>query len=598
MSRCYYLDHKGSIDLDAVLKIAQKMVQEIINESFTVQLEKYQPSDEEGGCFYIEGQSARGVQFFYEDKNIVVKINTLSNYADYILAKIILLMLSIALEEEIIDEEDFHIEADEYFTDENIQKLREDEAKTVLTVLKTAVKDTLQFPCVVRKVYFGKKLTQKLEKYENNPKMLVKTFDSIIHHVQYEIPDYNMPGAMLIRPKNSEDKKDAKKVRMMFEGNSYILQDYDYLSIGPDEKNGDFLLIDFADVSEIAAKIFSKNPEFEFADDFTIVFPKLEGDSWKKFVDMAREKHHKEIVDIKPAAETVDLTPDDNSENEKEDEHSNQCHGSHWGCVAETTEKALHELLVASLEEGSLYGETECDYNVEEKFHGKTAVLEFDGKNPDSAIVIRSLIVETKDGTKQFASAYPVVKSGTVISLKIEEIEEWENRLEAWITGELADGRLLTFFDADYALNKNNYENGKTLDFMIGALAYFAGEPETKGFTFEGQKAIDFKAKMREEPEYDENGNVKPIHFSTENLCALLQTGNPPDDAEFISTVEDVKTVETLGNSFWKFHILYRDGEDNEEKIPAYVLKTKENRSLDKAAQIQGVVWLTGYMVK
>lgn len=189
-------------------------------------------------------------------------------------------------------------------------------------------------------------------------------------------------------------------------------------------------------------------------------------------------------------------------------------------------------------------------------------------------------------------------KGGTVISLKIEEIEEWENRLEAWITGELADGRLLTFFDADYALNKNNYENGKTLDFMIGALAYFAGEPETKGFTFEGQKAIDFKAKMREEPEYDENGNVKPIHFSTENLCALLQTGNPPDDAEFISTVEDVKTVETLGNSFWKFHILYRDGEDNEEKIPAYVLKTKENRSLDKAAQIQGVVWLTGYMIK
>ena len=124
MSRCYYLDHKGSIDLDAVLKIAQKMVQEIINESFTVQLEKYQPSDEEGGCFYIEGQSARGVQFFYEDKNIVVKINALSNYADYILAKIILLMLSIALEEEIIDEEDFHIEADEYFTDENIRDIK------------------------------------------------------------------------------------------------------------------------------------------------------------------------------------------------------------------------------------------------------------------------------------------------------------------------------------------------------------------------------------------------------------------------------------------------------------------------------------------
>ncbi|MGN0750622.1 MAG: hypothetical protein ACI4LS_09055 [Treponema sp.] len=37
-----------------------------------------------------------------------------------------------------------------------------------------------------------------------------------------------MPGAALIRPKDSEDEKDFMLIRMMVEGTPYILQDYDY----------------------------------------------------------------------------------------------------------------------------------------------------------------------------------------------------------------------------------------------------------------------------------------------------------------------------------------------------------------------------------
>ena len=36
---------------------------------------------------------------------------------------------------------------------------------------------------------------------------LVDAFEAIIHHVQYELPEYNMPGAALIRPKDSEEMK-------------------------------------------------------------------------------------------------------------------------------------------------------------------------------------------------------------------------------------------------------------------------------------------------------------------------------------------------------------------------------------------------------
>lgn len=595
MSRCYCLKSENFINLDAVLETAQKM----INKGLTVKLDVFEPSEGEGGCFYIEGKASRGVQVFHENDNIVVKINILCNHADYIMAKIILDILGNALGKEIIDEEDTVILADDYFTDEKIQELREGDAETFLAALKAIVKNSMQIFGVVRKVYFGKNITQELIKYEKDSKALVKAFDSIIHHVQYELPDYNMPGAALIHPKDSENEKDFKKIRMMFEGTPYILQDYDFLTISADEKSEEIIFIDNDDLSEIAPKLFKEDSEFEFADDFTIVFPKLEGGDWKKFVELARTKHHKEMLATKPVTKTENLTPDHDPETAKEeDEISNQCHGTHWDCILENKEKEFHNLLAASIREGTLYGQTECDYTLRENLHGKVVVIEFDEGDSDSDIVIRDIIAEGKDGKNELVSGYPVVRGGVHIPLKIEEIKEWENGLEAWITGELVDGSLITFFDADYAINKDKYVIGKPLDFIIGALAYYAEEFEFKGFSFEGQEAIDFKAKTGEKPEFDEEGNVKPVQLSTKKLCAFFQLNRAPDDAEFITTVEDIKTVKALGKSFRKFNTIYRRDEGTEDEIPTYVLKTNDNNSLDKAAQIQGVLWLTGYLAK
>lgn len=615
MSRSYFLKTEYSVDF-----IGMQETLKMLHHEYIIAYKELEPSEgeESVACFYIKGESARGVHIINKEGEIVIKINSLCNFIDYALARQILTIERDYLNTPVIDEDGREIILEEYFTDEKIQELREEDAKTVLVALKNIVQDNMQIFGVVRKIYFGQGLTQELVKYENDPKALADAFESIIHHVQYELPEYNMPGAALIRPKDSEDENDFMKIRMMFEGNSYILQDYDYLMIRPENKSEEVIFIDNDDLSEIAPQLFEKDSDFEFADDFTIVFPKLEGKAWKHFIELAREKNHKELLDAQPAAKTVNLTPDAHApkaqtsitsanandataayyDSESEEENDYQYHGNHWDCILEDTKNEINQAISDSIEKGKLYGDTTCDYNLDEKLHGKVAMLEFDNGDNDSPIVVRSVVATTKDNKLTLVSGYPAVKGGILLPLKITEIKEWDNGLEGWITAELSDGRELTFFDADYAINKEKYEIGQSYDFILGALAYYAAEPESKGFKFEGQQAIDFKAKMGEEPEYDEDGNVKPIEFSTASLCAFLQAGHAPDEVEYISTVEGVKSVKALGKDFWNFNVIYRSEEDESEEIPTFVLKASDNAEIEKADQLQGILWLTGYLAR
>lgn len=96
----------------------------------------------------------------------------------------------------------------------------------------------------------------------------------------------------------------------------------------------------------------------------------------------------------------------------------------------------------------------------------------------------------------------------------------------------------------------------------------------------------------------DEDGNVMPVEFSTASLCAFLQVGHAPDEVEYISTVEGVKSVKAMGKDFWNFNVIYRSEEDESEEIPTFVLKASDNTEIEKADQLQGILWLTGYLAR
>lgn len=177
MSKCYYLENDKFIELDEVLGFLQKR----IVGNFTVKLEPFDASEGEGGHFYIEGDSIRGVQLFYEADRIVVQINILANYSDFIIAKLLLETLGLIFNKQFIDEAGNAIQPNEYFTNEMIQELREHDAKIVLATLKSMMYGTIEMFGIVRRIYFGKRLTQEL--------------------IKYGLPNYSTPSAALIRKK-------------------------------------------------------------------------------------------------------------------------------------------------------------------------------------------------------------------------------------------------------------------------------------------------------------------------------------------------------------------------------------------------------------
>ena len=176
MSRCYYLKTENFVQLDAVLGLTQML----IKDEYTVKVKEFDGPEGEGGCYYIEGVAARGILVYHEDDSIVVEIQALCNYADYTIAEVLLDILGNIFRQEIINDDGKVIVADKYFTKEKIQELREADALAALSDLKELEEDNVQIQGIVRKVYFGERLTGELLKYEDNPKRLLSLFDFII----------------------------------------------------------------------------------------------------------------------------------------------------------------------------------------------------------------------------------------------------------------------------------------------------------------------------------------------------------------------------------------------------------------------------------
>jgi hypothetical protein len=185
--------------------------------------------------------------------------------------------------------------------------------------------------------------------------------------------------------------------------------------------------------------------------------------------------------------------------------------------------------------------------------------------------------------------------NGINLSDRIEKVIEWDNQIEATVICSIGSFQL-AFFAVDYYCNKSLYKIGETISMDISSLGMNVSEGQ-RGFQFEGQKAIDWLAKIGKEPNFDQEGNVEPIHFGLENLVAFIDSNTKcPNEAEFQSPGSGVEICSILNTDFYKTNIMICRREIEEEievSIPLYFRKDYFPDFKDNDP-VCGMIWIIG----
>ena len=273
--------------------------------------------------------------------------------------------------------------------------------------------------------------------------------------------------------------------------------------------------------------------------------------------------------------------------------NKNQGHGDHIGAIMEPRE-LLANHLTQLINSGKLLHTIKTNAVSDTAKGDITDVVAIAQDNDDVTWII--LLVQGKEHF-EFVSVYPKLEPVERVKAKITEVGEWENMIEATIFCEVdydnneMDGRELQFFATDYAWNKAKYAVGEYLYIDLAAIAYSAKEGQ-RGFSFEGQKAIDFLAKTGREPDYDEDGNVQPVHFNMESLVAFLTHNEDyPDDVEYQSPINNITKVNTLGVDLYRCEMLYKH--DPDRKL-AFYFKPEFIPNPTEGMPVMGMLWLQG----
>ena len=267
-----------------------------------------------------------------------------------------------------------------------------------------------------------------------------------------------------------------------------------------------------------------------------------------------------------------------------------QNHGDHIQAIMPTPE-FMTEHLSKIISESKLLKNVETEVTMEEMRACSTHVFSLlygDGLIQMLTIIAYSPICNVN----HFITVYPVMKGQPYI-VQISKVLEWDNQVEATILCSIGDFDF-AFFAVDYYANKNIYVAGKQISVNLSALGCQVEEAQRE-FSFEGQQAVDWLAKIGEHAQIDESGNIEPIHFSLEKLVAFFNHDSKcPDEGEFQSPTYNVSCTSLLGKEFFKTTIcIHRDENDNEIQLPLYFIKDSFPK-FKVGDPIRGWLWIIG----
>lgn len=273
-----------------------------------------------------------------------------------------------------------------------------------------------------------------------------------------------------------------------------------------------------------------------------------------------------------------------------------QNHGNHIVAIMPTSE-FMQNHLHPVIKNSKVFKRIRTEVFADELDNQLTDVVSLKSGD-DSMCMLTLLAYSPKSDTNLFISMYPEL-TGKIVRATIKEVFEWDNQLEATIVCCVGDFEF-AFFPTDYYANKKSYFVGDTLSLEMSALGCKVEEAE-RGFSLEGQQAVDWLAKLGEKPTFDENGNVEPVCFNTEKLVAYINHDSKcPDEGEFQSPATDIESTSLLGVDFYKSSITIHKDEDDEGNIVELPLYFRKDfvPNIKEKDPIRGWLWIIGKMAE
>lgn len=267
-----------------------------------------------------------------------------------------------------------------------------------------------------------------------------------------------------------------------------------------------------------------------------------------------------------------------------------QNHGDHIEAIMPPKD-FMENYLQLAISESTVLNKVRSEVTMEELDHQRTDVTSL--KYGDNSLSVLTLVAySSQSDSNLFVSLYPIAK-GENIRAKIVRILEWDNEIEATIICCVGDFEF-AFFATDYYCNKKAYCVGDTMTFELSAIGNKVEEAQ-RGFSFEGQQAVDWLAKIGKQPTYDEQGKIESVKFSTENLVAYLNHDRKcPDEGEFQSPITDIEATSIFNIPFYSGHIyIHRDDDFGDISVPLYFRKGLMPKVLN-GDPIRGWLWLIG----
>ena len=274
-------------------------------------------------------------------------------------------------------------------------------------------------------------------------------------------------------------------------------------------------------------------------------------------------------------------------------------HGNHWECIQKPAQDAIKHFIPAIIAGGK----------VGKSIHREG--LWFDRKLPSTETVVSMVMGNKSFGTMALSvtdsaektivlySAYPVALKGGKQHLRLTEIRDWGNEIEAVLVGENEDGIEIAFFDTKYFANRDRYQIGETYDFRIAGVIYKARCTNDETIENTDQKRIaEFNEGFSDEPERLPDGTLAPIiiHYAGCTGYAGISE-DYPEDAEFYCVIG--KVVEFDLEGIRMFQITPKSG-DKKVPLPGMIFGAAsmfKDGYIPKAGDsIGGGLWTQGFL--